>query len=259
MKKTNLPRFIEATKILAKKHSPEILTGIGIAGMITSTLLAVKATPKALILINAQTNGNSPCDHKLKPKEVVKITWKCYIPATTVGVISTICLLGACSAHSKRVAGLAAAYKLSEAALSEYQEKVVEVIGEKKEQMVRDKIAQNHIDEHPAVNREIVVTGGGTTRCYDSISGRYFNSSRDTIEKAANKLSRDLLDEMYISLNDFYYELGIPPTTMGDILGWNVDKGLIDINYSSCLGADGIPCLVLEYRVAPRYDYRDLH
>ena len=31
-----------------KKHSPEILTGIGIAGMISATVMAVKATPKAL-------------------------------------------------------------------------------------------------------------------------------------------------------------------------------------------------------------------
>ena len=31
-----------------QKHSPEILTGIGIAGMIATAAIAVKATPKAL-------------------------------------------------------------------------------------------------------------------------------------------------------------------------------------------------------------------
>lgn len=43
---------IKSTKNFMCKHSPEILTGIGLAGMITSTVLAVKATPKALILID---------------------------------------------------------------------------------------------------------------------------------------------------------------------------------------------------------------
>ena len=45
---TKISSFIKATKASLKKHSPEILTGIGIAGMITSTVLAVKATPKAM-------------------------------------------------------------------------------------------------------------------------------------------------------------------------------------------------------------------
>ena len=43
-----LSKFVMDTKRMVYKHSPEILTGIGVAGMITSTILAVKATPKAL-------------------------------------------------------------------------------------------------------------------------------------------------------------------------------------------------------------------
>ena len=43
---------------------------------------------------------------------------------------------------------------------------------------------------------------------------------------------------------------------MGDMLGWNIDKGYIDLAFSSQLDADGTPCLVIDYQVAPVYDYQ---
>ena len=49
--KKEITKSLLSLKTAIKKHSPEILTGIGIAGMITTTVMAVRATPKALILI----------------------------------------------------------------------------------------------------------------------------------------------------------------------------------------------------------------
>ena len=49
-----LSNIIRSTKIFIYDNSPAILTGIGITGMITSTVLAVKATPRALELIEAK-------------------------------------------------------------------------------------------------------------------------------------------------------------------------------------------------------------
>ena len=48
--KTNVSKIMKDIKITMSKRSPEILTGLGIAGMITTTVLAVKATPKAIKL-----------------------------------------------------------------------------------------------------------------------------------------------------------------------------------------------------------------
>jgi hypothetical protein len=60
---------------------------------------------------------------------------------------------------------------------------------------------------------------------------------------------------MYVSLNDFYYEIGLRSTAMGDDLGWNIDKGLIELGFSTQLSEDGSPCLVVDYQVAPMYNY----
>ena len=131
MDKKTIAATIRNMQTAVKKHSPEILTGIGIAGMITTTVLAVRATPKALILIEEKKDELEV--NELTPKETVQAAWACYIPTAVIGTVSIACLIGASSVNMRRRAALATAYTLSESALKEYQEKVVETIGEKKE------------------------------------------------------------------------------------------------------------------------------
>ena len=261
--KPNLSRIARDVRTVVSKHSPEILTGIGIVGMITTTVMAVRATPKALELIDegklerADNDENFIYDSTPLPvKDVIKLTWRCYIPAAVAGCLSVSCLIGASSVNVRRNAALATAYTLSETALKEYRGKVVEVIGDKKEQAVRDAVAKDKIDQNPVTSREIIVTEKGNTLCYDVASGRYFKSDIDKLKKIENELNRQMRDDMYISLNEFYYEIGLNPTSIGDDLGWSIDNGYIDLNFSSQLTDDGTPCLVIDYQVAPKYDYR---
>jgi hypothetical protein len=251
--KFNLSNIAKSVRTAMKKHSPEILTGIGIAGMITTTMLAVRATPKALILIEEKKNEEGV--DELTSVETIKTAWICYVPAAVTGALSVACLIGASSVNARRNAALATAYTLSESALKDYQEKVIEAIGEKKEQSVRDAIAKGRIDRDPVSSREIIITEKGNTLCYDVISGRYFKSDIDKLKKAENELNRKMRDEIYISLNEFYYEIGLNPTSIGYDLGWNIDHGYIDLRFSSQLADEGTPCLVIDYQVAPRYEY----
>lgn len=255
MKKPNISKMIFTVKSAARKHSPEILTGIGIAGMITATVMAVKATPKALILIEEKKNEEST--NSLTTVDTVKAAWTCYIPAAVTGTVSIACLIGASSVNARRNAALATAYTLSESALKEYQEKVIETIGEKKEQTIRDAVAKERIEKTPVTSKEVIITEKGNTLCFDYVSGRYFKSDIETIKKSINILNRRMRDEMYISLNDFYYEVGLSPIGIGNELGWNIDKGYIEPDFSSQLADDGTPCLVVSYFVEPRYDFRN--
>ena len=254
MKKGCIPKAAKTVWLTAKKHSPELLTGIGIAGMVTTVVLAVRATPKALRLID-EKKADIP-EENIPRIEAVKAAWKVYVPAVLTGILSTICLIGANSVNQRRNAAIAAAYSLSESALKEYREKVVETIGERKEQAIRDDIAKDRITENPV--REVIVSDRGSTLCYDSLSGRYFKSDIEKLRRIVNDLNRRMRDEMFISLNDFYCAVDNPdlgPTKLGDMLGWNIDKGYIDLNFSSQLTTDGTPCLVLDYTVVPEYEY----
>lgn len=254
MSKFSMANVSTSVRQFVNKRSPEILTGIGIAGMLTTTVLAVKATPKAMELI--EERKTQEWTDKLSPLEVVKVAWKPYIPAIVTGVTSTFCLIGASSVHSKRNAALATAYKLSETALTEYREKVIETIGEKREQTVRDKVAEERVKKNPVSKNEVIVTNTGKTLCFDPISARYFYSSIEKIKRAENELNKEMLHAFsgYVSLNDFYDEIGLDHTSVGDDLGWNTDK-LIDINFSSQLNDNGEPSVVLDYAVAPNYNY----
>lgn len=254
MSKLSLRTLLKDTEKYIKKHSPEILTGIGITGMITTTVLAVNATPKAMMLIEERKLDLNTDD--LSKSEVIKTAWKCYIPAFVTGTMSVACIIGASSLNVRRNAALAAAYALSDSTFKEYREKVVDHIGEKKETEVRDAIAKDRIDNNPVENNQIIITNNGDTLCYEPFSGRYFKSDIEKIKRAVNEINRRMLDDTYVSLNDFYYELELDETKLGNQLGWRVDTcGLIDARFSSQLTNDGTPCLIMDFVDAPIYDF----
>ena len=255
MNKEGLKRTIKSAERVLTKYSPGILTGIGIAGMIGANFMSVKATPKALYLIEAKKE-ESEVD-ELTTVETIKTCWKCYIPAALTTVVSAACLIGASTVSAKRNAALATAYSISEAALREYQEKVVEVVGEKKEKAVRDAVAKDQIDRDPVTKSEVVIIDSNSnTLCYEPLSGRYFKSTIDKIKKAEIKLDRQMIQEMYVSLNDFYWEIGLDGTDLGDQMGWNLSKGYMDLSFSSQLADDRTPCAVIVYGIPPVYDYQ---
>lgn len=260
MNKQNVTKFCKEITASMKKHSPEILTGVGIAGMITTTVLAVKATPKALKLIDEVKHE----EHKdeLTPIETVKAAWKPYVPAVITGAASVTCLIGASSVNAKRNAALMSAYQLSTATLNTYREKVIETIGEKKEKVIQDNLAKEQVDKNPLSQNTVIMTQKGTTLFYDPPSGRYFNSDIDKIKRAINELNYRMTGgmEMYVSLNDFYDAIDIPRIDLGNVMGWSVGKGgMIDIRFGAILAEDETPCIVLEYLVPPDYGFDNLY
>jgi hypothetical protein len=253
MSKFNLAEATKNLQVKMSRNAPAILTGVGIIGMVGTTIMAVKATPKALKSVEAKKNELQ--EEKLHPIEVIKVTWKYYIPAAVTGVTSAACLIRANSISTRRNAALVTAYNLSKTAFAEYKDKVIETIGENKEQVVRDKIAQDKVDKDPVSSNEVIITNGGQTLCYDGVFGRYFYSDRDSIQRAANRINRKLNSYMYVSLNEFYNELGLNRTDIGDLLGWKSDDGEVEIFFSTTIAEDGRPALVMSFNIVPEYDF----
>lgn len=256
MKKSSVSNFVKNVKESIDKHSPEILTGVGVAGMVATTVLAVKATPKALVLIDEAENEKNG---ELTKTEIIKAAWKPYIPAMVTGVLSTTCVIGALSVNSRRTAAIATAYKLSETALNEFRDKAVEVVGEQKVKEIKEKISEEKIEKTPVTKNEVYITEKGNTLFFDGVSGRYFKNDLENIKRCLNKLNKEMLSDMYISLSEFYIEIGLDPTSVSNELGWNIDGGLIEIDYIPRIADDGTPCIALEYLVAPRYDFSKLY
>lgn len=279
MNKLNVKQCFKMTKKVVQKKSPEILTGLGIAGMITTVVLAVKATPKALDLIDeeiekqnsklsqeAYDSGQSTVNqiNKLKPVETVKVAWKPYIPVLLLGSASVGCLIGANTVSARRHAALYSAYELSKTAYNELNEKVTEVVGEKKVTEIKQKLAEdkvNKVSPEGAIEKKsnVVIAGDGDTWFIDAMSNQPFLSSKNKLDAAANELNRKMRSDMYVSLSQFYDEIGIEHTGTSDYIGWRIDKEYIDVVTSDAIVKDGKVYVVMDFLSRPEYGYDDLY
>lgn len=279
MNKQNVNQYFKMAARAVKKRSPEILTGIGIAGMITSTVLAVKATPKALKLIEKEKSDqnqklwneayeksqeNLKQITKLKPIDVVKVAWKPYIPSILLGTASVACLIGANSVHASRHAALYSAYKLSETALTEYKDKVKELVPEKKVKEIKQKLAEDKVDKiiekEPKTKdteSKVIVSSDGDTWFIDPFTNQPFLSTTAKIDAAVNRVNRLLMGDMFASLSDLYDMLGLDHTSNSDDIGWCIDDGLIETDYSDAIVRNGKAYIVMDFLKRPEYAYDD--
>lgn len=239
------------------RQSPSILTGLAITGVPTTVVLAVRATPAAMRLIYEESINLDTQPEDMTVMQIVKAAWKPYIPAIASGVLTIVCILGSHKIHAKRNAAIAGLYSVAVEGLKEYQRKVIDTIGEKKEQQIRDDIAQDRINRDPP--EKGVIFAGGDVLFYDAFSGRYFKSDMERIRQSVNDFNLELLNEMYKPANDFYDILGLEPIDGGRNLGWNVENGLLALDFSTKLittkGSqyEGEPCIVIGYRMEPRF------
>lgn len=248
-----LGELVKRTERLIINNSPVILTALGVTGTLTTAYLTGKAAIKAERLIAENESMVTP----LEARDKVALTWKLYIPAAASAMATIAVIIGANRVGSRRAAALAAAYSLSERAFEEYRSKIVERLGDKKEQEIRDDIARDRINHDSAENREIVMVGPGSVLCYDMFTGRYFLSDMETLRKAENDVNKMVIDDSFASLSDFYDRISLPPTSFSDEVGWNLDK-LLELKFSPILTDTGKPCIGVDFTVAPVRHYSRL-
>ena len=230
MNKQAIANTLKSLQKTMRKHSPAILTGIGIAGMAAAAVMAVRATPKALRMVDDREIED---EKRLTTSEIV---------------------IGASSISARRNAALVTAYTISETALKEYKDKAVEVVGPKKEQAIRDAVAKEQLEQAGVPERKFIPTGRGETPCFDPLTNTCFKSDIETLRRAENTLNKRMRDEVKVTVNEFMQEIGLEPcdSSIGETMGWDIDKGYIDLDFSSQL-VDGVPYLVIGHHVPPTY------
>jgi hypothetical protein len=250
--------YKQAKKAVAD-NAPAILTAIGVTGTITTAVLASKASFKAAEVLREmrETEFTSPASgEKLEVdfKTAVINTWQLYVPAVGTGIITVACMIAANHIGTRRAAALASAYTVSRDLFKEYKDKVIEKLGEDKEQEVRDEIAQDRLSKESPSSAEIFVVGEGEVLCYDMHSGRYFKSSLEGIKKAENDTNYQILRDNYASLTEFWDRVGLPQTSESDEIGWTTDSKL-EIEYSGIIGENGKPCIAISFTTIPVRGY----
>ena len=238
MKKPNLQRLAQRSKIYLRKASPTILSGLGAAGVIATSVLAVRATPKALRKIRADSKANHDGDPEAYSKlEAVRSAWICYIPAAISGTATIFCIFGANVLSKHQQAALTSAYALLNDSYNNYKDKLKELYGEEAHQKIIDAIAAEKA-------KDVYITADGIC---ESTSLSFDERNPDDLSLGGD-----------VCINDFYNFLGIEPIDGGDYLSWFYfyEDGIswIDFNHRKTVLEDGLEVYVVDIVYTPRMD-----
>ena len=239
-----------------KKNAPDILIGFGVADLLLGTILAVRATPEAVRRIEEKKKQTK--HKKLTTKETIQAAGTCYIPTAITDVIGVGCIIGGAYKKNQRLAALGTAYSLAESTLKDYRDKVIETVGKKKEEMIQSEAVRERIErDYTPGEADDIPEGKGNTLFFDVASGRKFRSDLETLRHAANKLSYQMNNGTcpYISLNEWYMEIGLATIDLGEEVGWNVKKGIIAIETIPTRMSDGTYITGVSFENPPMYDF----
>lgn len=241
----HLMNYANTAKIFVRENTPAILTAFGVTGTLTTAYFAARAAYDSYpVITNYEEFNGIPDSTREMYIQRGKLVWKLYIPAVVSGTSTVLCIVIAAKVGSRRTAAITAAYTLSERALTEYREKVTEVLGENKERKIRDQIAQDQVKANPPA--PTIITGDGKVLCYEQFTGRYFTCTMEDLRRALNNVNAKLIKHDIATVSDFYDEVGLPYTSYSSEVGWESSK-LLDLEFSTVLSEDDRPCIAFAY------------
>lgn len=247
--------MLRHAKMFMKRNSATILTCVGGVGVITTSVMAVKATPKAMLLIE---NAKTEKGEDLTKFEMVKTAVPVYIPAIVAGVGTLACIFGANMLNKRQQAALMSAYALLDNSYKDYKKKVEELYGEGVKQKVAEEIAKDKYKEAdiPKESNKMLF--------YDDFSKRYFESTMEKVQRAEYNINRDLIMRDFAMLNEFYDYLELDHIDGGDELGWTTESNFegywqvwLDFGHSKITMDDGRECTVITMWEEPYMDWNN--
>lgn len=247
--------LLQQSKLYFRRNGSTILTCIGGVGVVTTSVMAVKATPKALVLLEEAKEEKG---EDLTKFEIVKVAGPSYIPAVIAGTATIACIFGANMLNKRQQASLMSAYALLDSSYKEYKDKVVEVYGEEADSKIKEEIAKDKYEETD------ISVEDGKQLFFDTFSGRYFHSTMIDVQNAEYFLNRDLSMRDWATVNEWYAYLDIPPIDGGDDLGWSTGMNFdyywqswIDFTHSKVTTDDGVECTIITMFSEPSLGWED--
>lgn len=257
----NLGVIVRRAQKAAADNAPTILTALGVTGLVTTAVLTGKASFKAADVIHDNILEKKELAEKgerifVTHQENIRATWKLFVPAVGTAAVTIACIVCANHISTRRTAALASAYSIGQEAFREYRTKVIDTIGDKKEQEVQNKIAQDRVTESPP--SPVYVLNEDENIFLDMYSGRYFKSNMQAVKKAQNDTNYEILSNDYASLSDFWDRLDLPKTSESDDIGWNTDMQL-DLVIGTAMTPDEKPCFTISFLMIPVRGFWSAH
>lgn len=250
-----LQRALYKSALCLKRNSPTILSCIGAAGVIATTVIAVKATPKAMAKIqndSRRNHGGNP--YAYSKVEAVQSAWRYYIPATAIGLSTIACIFGSNALNRRQQAALTSAYILLENSYKEYKNKVKGSFGDDADKLIRESIVKDHSIGY---KRE---SADDTELFFEYNYGELFERHREDVLKAEYEFNLLFASRGYATLNDLYELLGLPRTREGEVFGWSLGDDIyecpwVDFEHELVEMEDGMECYIISTSIPPTIDY----
>ena len=256
--KEKMVKVYNKSEMKVRKYSPEILAGVGVVGVIASTVMACKATTKLNDILaeskeqleqiktvavdpayaDKYTEDDAKKDTTITYVQTGVKVAKIYAPSVILCASSLGCLLASNNILKKRNAALSAAYMTVDKSFKEYRRRVAERFGDEVEKEIRYNIKAKEIvtvdEEGNEVKETVKVMEGADNPTTYSDYARFFDESCPawqndpeynlTFLKAQQQYANDLLKAQgRLFLNDVYKMLGIDITKAGQVVGWVYD------------------------------------
>lgn len=243
-----------------KKASPEIMVVAGVVGVVTSTVMACKATTKVNDILE-ETKKQVDDVHNVLDSDVITeeeynnddakkdlaIIYtqagveliKLYAPSVIVGALSITGILASHKILKKRNVALTAAYATIDRSFKEYRGRVVERFGKELDRELRYNIKAQEIEEktvdkdgNETIEKKTISVVDPNmysdyARIFDNGSMGWTKDPEYNLmflKLQQNQANDRLRAQGYLFLNDVYDMLGIPRTKAGQIVGWIYDE-----------------------------------
>lgn len=248
-------KLVHRASLYARRNAPTILTCVGGIGVVATSVMAVKATPKALQLLE---EAKADKGDDLTKLEIVAVAGPAYIPAIVTGAATIACIFGANVLNQCQQASLASAYALIDNSYKEYKKKVEELYGKEANTQVQQEIAKDKYKEND-IQQEY-----DELLFYDEFSGRYFNATMERVLVAEYQVNRKLHNTGCDTLNHFYELVGLNPIDGGDTLGWSEGgnyerywQSWLDFRHNKVVMDEGLECYIITMFEEPYVEFDD--
>lgn len=246
-----------------RRLSPAILTTLGILGVVGTAATAVKATPKALKLIKIRKEELKT--DKLEPMELVRVSWKCYIPSALIGAGTIACIVGIGIIDRRNQAALASAYAMLNESYKQYRQAAKKVYGDDADNKIHAEMAKDAMvhtsDWGYQVYNMDMDSDSEKLLFYDLTTKRYFTTTMAAVLNAEYHINRNLALRGECSLNEWLSFLGLDDVENGDEMGWDIDKMVeemdsywLDFDNQKTLLEDGLECITIDTMALTKFE-----
>ncbi|MCF8018145.1 MAG: DUF6353 family protein [Vallitaleaceae bacterium] len=250
----NINKITYKTVKYLNRNSSTILTIFSVAGVITTTVMAVKATPKVVHILESEAYERK---EPLTTLETVRLAVPHYIPSALMGLGTITCIIGSNVLNQRYQKSLIGAYTLLDQSYKSYRKSANEVFGDDADDRIRANIARkSYVSSDGYAIYDPDTDDSDQVLFYDYYSEQYFKSTMSAVLNAQYHINRNFMLRGEVEINEFYEFLGLDPIPFGDHIGWGeefLDSGMMWIDFENKLTRfdDDLECYIISTSYEP--------